>query len=156
MFVADVMARTATTKSANSPESSSASESKLLLDRDEVAAKIQKLLKSQWEERLKRFNVQQQQQQQQQQKVEKSSEENSHYPQQKLSLQKSSKSILRKARFQINKKTLLKIRQPENFQNLFTSVNASNSLTTRSKASSNLPTQRKTSKIPKPKQSKNC
>jgi hypothetical protein len=33
--------------------------------------------------------------------------------------EKSSKNILRKARLQLNKKTLLKIRKPESFQNLF-------------------------------------
>lgn len=124
---ADIMASSATTTKCHSPESSSGSDSKFLLDKDEIAAKIQRLLKSQWEERLKQHDMQLS-------KKERSSsaEQPSDYVNHnnKLSqddkskdncksLQKNSKSILRKARLQLNKKTLLKIRQPESFQNLF-------------------------------------
>lgn len=93
------MARGAIKSTSNNSPSNSSSESN-----DDVI-KIQKLLKSQWEERLKLF-----QQQNNQSK-------------QSFSGQKSSKNILRKARLQLNRKTLLKIRKPESFHHLFSQNN---------------------------------
>ena len=93
------MARGAIKSASNNSPSNSSSESN-----DDVI-KIQKLLKSQWEERLKLF-----QQQNNQSK-------------QSFSGQTSSKNILRKARLQLNRKTLLKIRKPESFHHLFSQNN---------------------------------
>lgn len=89
-----------------SPTSSSKEEDVKL--EDKVAAKIEKLLKSQWESRLNKVNKNSP-------SLPLSSTRRNRDVQQ---TQRHTKNILRKARLQLNKRTLMKLRKSESFLNL--------------------------------------
>uniref|UniRef100_T1J3M7 Histone-lysine N-methyltransferase trithorax n=1 Tax=Strigamia maritima TaxID=126957 RepID=T1J3M7_STRMM len=73
---------------------------------DGVKAKIEKMLRSQWDGRLRKPNGK------------RSSDEEIAASKQRASTQRRTKNILRKARLQLNKRTLMKLRQPASVRKL--------------------------------------
>lgn len=83
---------------------------------DKVVAKIERILRSQWEGRLRWSNSENSQCVPSNKNV--GSNEHFATAQQKASAQRQSKNILRKARLQLNKRTLMKLRQPSSLRKL--------------------------------------